>query len=44
MRGILEELEKAHVYIGQLNKLLKDQQEVITELKKKVNRLEKQIR
>lgn len=40
-KGVLEELEKAHVYIEQLNAQLKLQEEMIAELKKEVEGLKK---
>jgi len=42
-RGILEEIEKAHVYIARLNELIKEQQKTISELSEKVQNLEKQL-
>jgi hypothetical protein len=38
-KGVLEELEKAHIYIEQLNARLKLQEEMIAELKSKVEAL-----
>lgn len=32
IRGLLEELEKAHIYIAELNGIVKDQQRTLTEL------------
>ena len=40
-RGILEELEKSHVYIDQLNTALKEQQATIEELKQEIEKLKK---
>ncbi|MBW2201820.1 MAG: hypothetical protein JRF71_13465 [Deltaproteobacteria bacterium] len=51
MRGILEELEKAHIYVAQLNESLQEQternkaqQKMITALMEKFEQLEKQKR
>ncbi len=40
MKGILEELEKAHVYIAQLNEVTKKQQQIIEELNERLKTLE----
>lgn len=40
IRGMLEELEKAHVYIANLNELVKEQQKTIAVLSEKVHSLE----
>ncbi len=41
-RGVLEELEKAHVYIDQLNTALKEQQDIIEELIQEIEKLKNQ--
>jgi len=41
LRGILEELEKAHIYIHKLNETIKQQQQVIANLSERVSDLEK---
>ena len=41
LRGILEELEKAHIYIHKLNETIKLQQQVIANLSERVSDLEK---
>ena len=43
MKGILEELEKAHIYIEKLNLITKKQQEMISNLLIKVDILEKKL-
>ncbi len=42
-RGVLEELEKAHVYIDQLNTALKEQQAMIEELKQEIEKLKEVV-
>jgi hypothetical protein len=43
-RGIVEELEKAHIYIEQLNETVQKQQKAILGLTEKVDKLEKQLK
>jgi len=42
VKGMLEELEKAHLYIAQLNDVIEEQQEIMSELSTKINILLKQ--
>jgi hypothetical protein len=44
LRGILEELEIAHVYISQLNKILKEQKTTIATLSEKIEMLEDKVK
>ncbi len=39
LKGMLEELEKAHIYISDLNELIKEQQKAITLLQKEIREL-----
>jgi len=41
IKGILEELEKAHIYIHKLNETIKNQQQVITKLSERIDDLKK---
>jgi len=43
LKGIVEELEKAHIYINQLNTTLQDQQKTIKELSEKISVLQLQL-
>jgi hypothetical protein len=42
VKGMLEELEKAHLYIAKLNDVIKEQQEIMSKLSTKINILSKQ--
>jgi hypothetical protein len=39
LRGLLEELEKAHIYIARINDVVKKQQEALTTLAERVEAL-----